>query len=288
MKKTLIRALAALTCICTAVCCTKTEEYDMADHIGACREITDAALLKEAGASYIEVAISRFLMPESPDSAFQENLSLAEASPLPVISGNGFYPGDIRLIGPEAETDRAVAYARKAFERGAMIGMKYFVLGSGKARTIPEGFDPAEARAQFVDLCKKIAPYAEAAGITIVIEPLRREETNFINTVHEGCGIVKDVNHPALCVLADLYHMTQESEGPESIIEAGAALRHCHIAEDNGRMAPGTGGQDFTPYFKALKEIGYKGNISIECRWNDFENQVSPAIAEIKRQLESL
>lgn len=288
MKKTFIHIVAAVLGLSATACGTKTEPYDLSEHIGACRSITDAAILQEAGASYVEVAISRFLMPESPDSAFQENLALAQASPLPIISGNGFYPGDIHLTGPEAETDRAVAYARKAFERGALLGMKYFVLGSGKARAIPEGFDPAEARAQFVDLCKKIAPYAEAAGITIVIEPLRRQETNFINSVHEGYGIVKEVGHPALCVLADFYHMTQESEGPESIIEAGAALRHCHIAEDINREAPGTSGQDFTPYFKALKEIGYRGNISIECRWNDFESQVGPAIAEIKRQLETI
>lgn len=288
MKKTVFNILAAALCLCTTACGTKTETYDLSEHIGACRGIGDAAILQEAGASYIEIAISRFLMPESPDQDFEENLALAKASPIPVLSGNGFYPGDIRLTGPEAETERAVAYARKAFERGAQIGMKYFVLGSGKARAIPEGFDPAEARAQFVDLCRQIAPYAEAAGITIVIEPLRRQETNFINSVHEGYGIVKEVGHPALCVLADFYHMTQESEGPESIIEAGAALRHCHIAEDINREAPGTSGQDFTPYFKALEEIGYRGNISIECRWNDFGSQVAPAIAEIKRQLETI
>lgn len=285
MTKIHFFCVAAFLCIITAAC---SPGYDMTEHIGVCTGIEDAEKIMDAGGSYVEIGISRFLMPESPDSAFADNLALAKASPLPVVSGNGFFPGDLHLTGPEADMERAVAYARKAFERGAMIGMQYFVLGSGRARSIPEGFDRAEGRAQFVELCKKIAPYAEKAGITIVIEPLRSQETNFINTVHEGYEIVREVGHPALCVLADFYHMTQESEGPESIIEAGAALRHCHIAEDEGRQAPGTGGQDFTPYFKALKAIGYKGNISIECRWNDIDSQMAPAIAEMKRQMETI
>ena len=280
MKRVLALAAAALSfCMCSS--------YDLADHVGICTGIDKAGILQQAGASYIEISISGFLMPEAPDSEWEENLALTKASPLPILSGNGFFPGDIRLTGPEAETQRALAYSETAFARGEQIGMKYFVLGSGNARRIPEGFDPVQARAQFVELLKGMAPLAAKHGITVVIEPLRTQETNFINSVHEGYGIVKEVGEPSICVLADLYHMAQVGEGPESIIEAGDALRHCHIAECEERTAPGVKGDDFTPYFKALRKTGYKGSISIECRWDDFEVQAGPAIAEVKRQIET-
>ena len=85
------------------------------------------------------------------------------------------------------------------------------------------------------------------------------------------------------------FHMMQEEEGPQSILNAGYKyLRHVHIAEKTNRTPPGVDGDDFTPYFQALKKIKYQGNISIECGWSDFKSQVGPAIREVKRQLESV
>jgi sugar phosphate isomerase/epimerase len=97
------------------------------------------------------------------------------------------------------------------------------------------------------------------------------------------------VKHPNVRVLADLYHMTQKGEGPQSILKAGRKyLRHVHVAENARRTPPGVDGDDFTPYFRALKEIGYRGNISIECGWSDFRKQVGPAIQELQRQLKAV
>lgn len=54
------------------------------------------------------------------------------------------------------------------------------------------------------------------------------------------------------------------------------------IAEAAGRTAPGVKGQDFSPYFDALRAGGYQGPIEIEGKW-DIE-QVAPAIATIRQQ----
>lgn len=262
--------------------------FNLEDNIGICTSIEESSVVYDAGGAFIECNINGLLKPEAPDEEFEAALAAEGKPALPIYSGNCFYPGDIKFIGPEADIQRAFEYACKAFERGERLGMKVFVLGSGAARRIPEGFSRDEARKQFVELCRKMGPEARKHGITVTIEPLRPQETNFINSVREGLSIVKEVDDPNIRVLADIYHMAQAGEGPDAIIEAGQYLKHCHVAETKKRTPPGDKGDDFTPYFKALKEIGYTGRIAIECVWKDFASQSGPAVAEMKKQIESI
>lgn len=278
-------ALLLLAGVMAIVSC-KEQPYDLTEHLGCCASADEAQLLADAGFAYQEISIGAFLMPEASDGEFAANLAWAKTGPLPIISGNGYYPASIKLTGPEADLERALNYARTAITRAEQVGLEYMVLGSGGAREIPEGFPYEEAEAQFVQLLKEMGPIAAEHGITIVIEPLRTQETNFINSVREGTAICRKVGHPNVCVLADFYHMAQVGEDAGAIVEAGSLLRHCHIAECGERTAPGVKGDDFTPYFKALKEIGYTGNISIECGWED--EQLAPALAEMKRQINSI
>jgi sugar phosphate isomerase/epimerase len=162
--------------------------------------------------------------------------------------------------------------------------VKIIVFGSGGSRSIPDGFSKNEATGQFVELCKQLAPLAAKQNVVVVIEPLNKKECNFINSVAEGGEIVKAVNHRNIRLLADLYHMKMDDEGPENIIRYGNLLRHVHIAEKEGRSAPGTHGEDFTPYFDALKQVKYRGAISIECKWEDMEKQAPVALRTIIEQ----
>lgn len=250
--------------------------------VGVCMSLDKAPLVREAGGQYMEISISSFLMPEQPDSLFAPNLAAARACELPILSANGFFPSEIVLVGPNADHERAVRYTRKAMERAAQVGIKVAVLGSSRSRSIPEGFPPEKAREQFVQLCRSVTEVAQQYGVVVVLEPLRKEETNFINTVREGYSIVREVNHPNFRLLADLYHMACEEESPKSIRKAGKYLQHVHIAEKANRTPPACDGDDFSPYFQALRKIHYNGNISIECGWSNFEAQIGPAIEYIQ------
>jgi sugar phosphate isomerase/epimerase len=183
------------------------------------------------------------------------------------------------------DTSAILKYAETSFRRAHVAGIGIIVLGSGKARQIPEGFSGQEARRQFVELCRKMAPLAEKYKVTIVLEPLNKEECNFINSVAEGGDIVKEVNHPNFLLLADLYHMSKEGESPESILRYGHLLRHVHVAQKAGRSAPGTTPEDFTEYFRALRRVGYRGLISIECQWQNMEKQLPVAIQALRTQM---
>lgn len=254
---------------------------------GVCTSVDNAQKLKDAGYDYLEAGVQKFLVPQDSDEVFEANLKSLDNAPIPVYACNGFLPGSIKVVGPDADPQAALAYAQTAFERARKAGVKRIVFGSGKSRAIPDGFDPAEARRQFVSLLREMGPLAAAGDVTVVIEPLNRKETNFVNTVTEGTDIAKEVNHPNICVLADFYHMAVENESPDSIRYAGDLLKHCHIAEKENRTAPGTTDYDFGPYFKALKDIGYTGGVSIESRWADFDAHLPVALETMQSQWNS-
>ena len=253
--------------------------------IGLCTSVDNADKIKAAGYDYVEGGVQNFLVPLEADEKFAPNLKKALAAPLPVYSYAGFLPGDLTCVGPEAKHDKILAYARTAFARAQQVGSTIIVFGSGKARRVPEGFSVEAATAQYVELLKRMGPIAAEYGITVVIEPLNKKECNLVNTVRKGTEIARAVNHPNICVLADIYHMAMEEEGAESIVEAGPLLRHVHLAEKEGRARPGTAPYDFVPYFAALKKIGYTGGISFECRWKNVDEEMAPALAYVKEQL---
>jgi sugar phosphate isomerase/epimerase len=260
----------------------RTESYE--PEFGICAKMSEYRNLSAVGFDFIEEGVNRFLVPDKPDSVFSDILAEQRETGARIVSCNGFFPGHLKIVGDTTMHEELLAWGETTLKRAQMAGMSYIVLGSGKARNVPEGFSREKATQQFIDLCGKLAPVAQKYKIVIVIEPLNSGETNLINTVAEGGRIVEAVNHPNIQLLCDLYHMMREDEPAESIVAYGKYIRHCHIAEKEGRTAPGVEQDDFTPYFAALKKIGYKGGVSIECRWTDMKEQAPSALAYMKQQ----
>jgi sugar phosphate isomerase/epimerase len=263
--QTSLAGAAGLLALRSMPACAAGEKADAeTPRWGLCQGLVMAGKVKEAGFDFIEGGVGSLLVPASPDAEFEAILAQIRKSPLPVRSCNGFIPAELRLTGPATKTEQAVEYARTALQRAGRAGISFIVLGSGKARAIPEGFDPKKAREQFVTFCRRIGAIATANRVTIVLEPLNKKETNFFNTVAEGVELVNEISEPSVQLLADLYHMLQENESPDSIRKAGTRLRHCHLAEKARRTPPGVENTDFGPFFRALKDIHYAGGISIE------------------------
>ena len=250
--------------------------------IGASRGIGEAQALNAAGYEFLEGQVAPALIPDKPDADFDTLLAQLRALPIPVPVCNSFIPSALKIVGDQANQDGAAAYAGTAFRRAKAAGITTIVFGSGGARRIPDGFDPARAREQFIAFGRRIAPVAAEAGVTISLESLNRKETNFINSLAEAVAIVDAVAHPAFRLQADVYHMLQEDEPPRAILDAGPRIVHVHVAQKGTRMAPLPGGSDFRPYFAALKKIGYRGRVSIESSWPEGENAYARARAYVR------
>ena len=286
-KNHLFLFLSAVFAAAVLDSCAPKYEFTLDEHLGICGTGW-AEAAKKAGLDYLEANVTGFLMPEKSDEEFAANKALAATITPPIYSANGFFPGDIKVVGPEADIERAVRYSETAIRRASEIGIKILVLGSSGSRSIPEGFDRGKAEEQFTSFLKKIAPAAEKYGVIVALEPLQTAETNFINTVAEGAQIARNTGSDNICVIADLFHMARMKESPEDIVTSADKLVHCHIAEVEERTAPGVKGDDFTPYLKALKQIKYTGRMSFECSWQDIDTQLPKAIGTMKEQILSI
>lgn len=249
----------------------------MAIRFGVCEGIDSAAELKEIGFDYMEGSVAGFLMPDASDEEWNVFLAKVKAAAFPVEACNCFIPGKFRLTGPAADHAPALEYAVRACRRADVMGVKTIVLGSGGARNVPEGFDIAKGRAQFIDFARELGKRIADCAVTIALEPLNRGESNILNSVADGITYVDEIDSPKIRLLADFYHMALENESAESIVKAGNRLVHCHVAEKARRMAPGIDGDDFTAQFAALKKIGFSGRVSCECAWPSEAAEISAA-----------
>ena len=127
-----------------------------------------------------------------------------------------------------------------------------------------------ELRKDFVENTgKRLANHAAKCGTSIVLEPLRRNETPFLRQVADGARMAADIG-PGATVMGDFWHMgLEETSFMGAFICAGRLLTHVHIAGLKERIIPGVHPEadQYVDGFKGLKLIGYRGAISFEGGW---------------------
>jgi sugar phosphate isomerase/epimerase len=232
--------------------------------MGICASPEDRHLVKQAGASYIELAVAG-LAAYTPTQKKELSAELS-AIGLPCEAMNVFFPGrEIPITGPDADAKKIRAYVRETFDWIQLFNPAVVVIGSGAARRKPNDFSDERAMAQIIEAGQILADAAAPYGITLAIEPLNRGECNMINTVATGLYDAKKVGHKNFTVLADLYHMMLEDEPASALLETAGWLTHTHVASPDGRVFPTEADHGrIAPYITALKQIKYTGRMSIE------------------------
>jgi sugar phosphate isomerase/epimerase len=254
--------------------------------IGICKGPEDITAPIE-GLDYIEPTVGGVLCPAENDEAFAARLAALEACPVPAEAANCLIPGHMKSTGDEMDGWALDAWLETTIQRAAKAGITYLVFGSGSSRRVPDDFDHPRATVQLVGHLQRWGKIGAAHGVTIVVEPLATAECNIITSVDEGADVVRRVNDPNVKLLIDTYHMVRNGESPDSIRHAGELIVHAHVAEADGRGPLGAKGEDQRPFFQALKEVGYEGRVSIEAKWDDFAAQAAPALAELRKQIET-
>jgi len=258
---------------------------------GVCGSISDYSFIRDAGYEYVEENAMQFLVPDRDESVFLQNLEKQKQAGARIVSYIAFLPSEFHAVGNDTKHEKILTRADITFRRAQMTGAKYIVWNmSGGACRPPKDFSYDKAYAQLTEICERLGDVAEKYEITLLIEPINSAEAGnkFINTLAKGARLVEEVNHPHIRLLCDIYHMMCENEPAEDIIKYGKYIPHCHIAERDVRSAPGVRKDDFVPYLKALKQAGYKGIISVECKWQNYEKELPFAVTYLKRQVENI
>lgn len=239
--------------------------------------------VSQLGYDYVECGFSTLVsLTDEQMAQFVEKL---KNHSLKLEACHGFFGPEVVIVGPDADIAFLPDYVEKGMSRVADLGCEVVVLGSGKARNIPEGFDKETAEKQFMEVLQIVGNIAQKYGVKIAIEPLNSGETNLINTVGECIDIVKKLNHPNVGALADFFHVYKSGESLEAIENAGELLFHTHLARAKDDRRQPTELDDLEvckKWAQALKKCGYKGRMSLEGSFlpdfNETVEKVLPAL----------
>jgi len=171
---------------------------------------------------------------------------------------------DLTALGETGKN--AVKYLKDNVDFAVKIGAKIIiVVPSPVGRTIqPEGKTADELRNIAIGNIREAASYAQEYGVSFAIEAINRYETYFANTLGKAYSLVRDIGHPSVGIMADLFHMSiEESSFTQSLLMIQDKLLHVHVA-DNTREPAGLGHTDFKEIIRTLKKIGYNGSLTME------------------------
>lgn len=257
--------------------------------VGINISVSKDSILSIHGVKVIEESIGGSLSPRKlTDDQFKAKLKEINKATVKCVSANSFFPGTLKLVGPDRNENAILAYADSVMKRCRSANIKTIVLGSGDARRIPQGYDSIQATNEFIDIAKKIAALAKKYDRIVALENLNHTETNFILSVKAAISIVNAVQHPNFKLTADLYHMQMENESADVLEQAGNLIADVHIAEKQDRGYPGKQGVNFRPFIRALKKVGYIGNMMIECNWKDFDQEFPKSVAFVRQQIDEI
>ncbi|WP_412468319.1 sugar phosphate isomerase/epimerase family protein [Pedobacter sp. KLB.chiD] len=253
-----------LICLIYSLFCGFISDKQVYPRLGIVSGLAQDSLAYASGFNIIGESVPRLLSPAVTAEQFDAILKKLRTAKCKVLSCNLFYPSDMKIAGPEVNEAKVLAYTETVLSRAGQAGVKFIVLGSSGARSIPSDYHMGRAKSDFVGLCKKLAQIAGKYKVTILLENLETTETNFITSLKSAAEIVRKVDHPNFRLNADIFHMMREGESPDEIVEAGKLIGFSEVAERENRSLPGVMGDDFKPYLRALHKINYNGFIFIE------------------------
>jgi sugar phosphate isomerase/epimerase len=220
--------------------------------------------------------------------AFDEvRTAIREKIPVTAIAGG--YRG--WLIDPDPENIAAARTDIAALlDLAGELGTGIVVVPIwGRTRNLPgiaTGRALDEDETLFLDGLRPLAERAERVGARIFIEPLNRYQNDVCVTIADAVRLRDALDSPAVSVVGDTFHMNiEEADMAASLADAGERLGYVQMA-DSQRFEPGAGHIDFSSIFAALAEMGYEGDIGVECsRLSGDPEVVLPRTAALLRDL---
>jgi sugar phosphate isomerase/epimerase len=259
-----LKSLLFAICLITISFSSFISDKQKYPRLGIVTGLAQDSLAYSSGFKLIGESVRKMLSPTITEEEFLVNLKQIKAAKCEVLSCNLFFPGTMKIAGPDVKEAEVLAYTNTVLSRAGKAGIKYIVLGSSDSRRIPADYDLTKAKLDFIALCKKLGALAGKYHVVILLENLETTETNFLTSLKAVAEIVRKVDHPNFRLNADIYHMMKEGESPNEILVAADLVSFSEIAEKEKRSFPGVMGDDFKPYLRALKKIKYKGFIFIE------------------------
>jgi sugar phosphate isomerase/epimerase len=143
--------------------------------------------------------------------------------------------------------------------------------------------DEAGDREVLLDGLRQLGEHAASEGVELFLEPLNRYEDHMVNRLEQAVELAVATGLDAVGVVADSYHMNiEESHPPTALLAAVGRLAHVQVSDSN-RLEPGAGHLNWQAFLGALADMGYEGDLAVECRLSGPAEQVLPKAAATLR-----
>ena len=146
------------------------------------------------------------------------------------------------------------------------MGVKRLITQVGQDTGAPR----EQQHAAVVETLNLARPILEKSGVTIMLEPLNTLVNHpgyYLWSAVEGFEIIREVNHPLVKLVYDIYHQ-QVMEGNiiPNITKNLDCIAHLHSAGHPGRNELQYGENDYKVIFAAVDKAGYTGACGLEYR----------------------
>jgi len=179
----------------------------------------------------------------------------------------GFCVDPRRSIVDPAQHEEMLQAVTETLAIARTVGSPPLIVASGFTR---DGVSPEEHKAAAVAVLRRAADLAEAAEVTLVLEPLNDRVEHpgmYLVDTTLALDIIEAVGSPRLKLLYDVYHSHVMGEDMRSVLAGRIHLvEHVQVADSPGRNEPGTGTIDWPAAMRTLRELGYTGALGLEYR----------------------
>ena len=214
--------------------------------------VDNVAAAVESGFDYVEVAAC--------DLASSPNVAPYKHSA--VETTNLFFPHGTHLFGNEPFEWRP--YASVLLAKAAEVGIQLMVVGSGYARSAPEGSYVPDCELRFIEIIAEIQELADPYGIKIAPESLRKSETNVWN---DPSALAQALAEMGIGYTFDTYHALEEWTLKLTQVTVdqllGVKPSHVHLAS-RSRLEPRIDDGEVLMCLRSLAKLKYDGRCSLE------------------------
>lgn len=205
--------------------------------------------------------------------------------------------GTFNMIDPDLSNRRAgLAALRRVIALAPSLGTSVVTLCSGTRhpasmwRRHHDNYSQ-EAWRDLVDSVTEAAEAAEAAGITLALEP---EVNNVVHSAALARQLIDEVGSPHLKVLMDaanLFHsgelgrMRAQLDESFALLGNDIALAHAKDLDrdgDAGHLPAGRGVLDYGHYLRLLHEYGYGGAVVLHALSSLPQTEFAPSVAFVR------
>jgi protein FrlC len=180
----------------------------------------------------------------------------------------------------------SVDYVRACIDNAWQVGASNVLIYPTRGL---HGQPVEDARARFYDSLTRLCPLAQAAGLTLGVEIVYADLSDYMSSSADALAAFRALGHPCLRAILDTGHLNLTGEGIEHALAAlGPAVAQVHVNDNDGRQQqnaiPGAGTFDFSRLAAQLEHGQYDGYLTIELGWN-YSFDPYPAVCEALQRM---